>query len=193
MIVGHQVLLKIIQQDIVDVVQAHIGNETPQGQGEELGDPLAPRRVPRRSERQGEHYGAEHDHYGDEYTLRHKYAVVGHLEDQLADKAYHVVYPLADLGLCRHSRTLGVVVNGLSEVFHIVDQFVPPVRILADCGDLLRRRYGILHGAEAFKVFTLLLRHFKLQCRHLLVFRHSHSLGGGLQRLAGYLKGRAYP
>ena len=102
-------------------------------------------------------------------------------------------YPLAHFRLCRHRRTLGVVVDGGAEVLHVVDELVPPCRVLADGGHLLGGGDGILHRPEPVKVLALLLRHFQLESGHFLVLCLCHRFGGGFQPFAGHLQGRAYP
>ena len=192
-LVGHQILLQVVKQDEVNVVQAHVGHEAPQREGKELGHPLAPRRVPRRGEGQGEHDGAEYHHDGHEDALRHEDAVVGHLENQLSHEADDIVYPFADLGLRGHHRPLGVVVDGVAKVLHVVDEFVPPCGVLSDGGHLLRGRDGILHGAQPVKVLALFLSHLQLEGGHLLVLGLRHRLARAFKSLAGHLQGVTYP
>ena len=193
MVVGYQVLLQVIKQDEVDVIEAHIRNESPQREGEELRHPLAPCRTPRRGKRQGKHNRTEYQHDCHEDALRHKNAVIGHLENQFAHKTDDIVNPFADFGLGGYRRTLGVVVDGTAQVLHVVDELVPPVGILANGCDLLCRGYGILYRPQTVKVLTLLLCHLQLEGGYFLVLGMCHRFGGGFQFLTGHLQSRTNP
>ena len=191
--VGGDVLLQVVEQDEVDIVKAHVDHETPQRERQVFGYPLRPRRGPGRHDGQGEDNGGENRKNGEEDALRHEHAVIAHLEDQLAHEAYHVVYPLRHLRLGGHGGPLRVVVDGGAEVLHAVDELVPPVGILAQLLDFLRRVYAVLHLAQAGEVFRLFFSNLPLQRRHLLVLGHGHRLGGVFERLAGHLQLTANP
>ena len=77
--------------------------------------------MPGRYDAEGEHDGRKGGEDGHEDALGDEHAVVGHLEDELANEPYHVVDPLADLGLGGHGGTLGVVVDGGAQILHVVD------------------------------------------------------------------------
>ena len=81
--------------------------------------------------------------------------------------------------------TLGIVVNGVAEVLHVVDEFVPPVGILTDSLYLLSRGEAVLDIPQSFEVVILFLGNLQLQCCDLFVLRLGHGLGGVLQSLAG--------
>ena len=55
------------------------------------------------------------------------------------------------------------------------------------------RGYGILHGSQPVKIFTLLLGHLQFEGSHFLVLRLCHLPCCGLQTLSGNLQCRAYP
>ena len=192
-VVSYEVLLQVIEQDEVNVVDAHIGDKAPQREGKELRHPLAPGRVPGRSQRQGEHDGTENHHDGHEDALRHQNAVVGHLEYQFPHKAYDIVDPFAHLGFSRHRCPLRIVVDGVAQILHVVDEFVPPGSILSDGGYLLGGGNGVLYLPQAVEVFTLFLCHLQLESGHFLVLGFCHGLGSGFQSFAGNLQGLTDP
>lgn len=117
--------------------------------------------------------------------MRDKHAIVGHLEDELADEPNDVVDPFGSLGLGEDGSTLGIIIDGVAEVLHIIDEFVPPVGIFTNSLHLLRSREAILDSPKAFEVAVLFLGNLQLEGCHLLVLGHGHSLGGILQSLAG--------
>lgn len=99
----------------------------------------------------------------------------------------------AHLGFSRHRCRCCIVVDGVAQILHVVDELVPPGSILSDGGYLLGGGNGVLHLPQAVEVFTLFLCHLQLESGHLLVFGFCHGLGSGFQSFARNLQGLTDP